>query len=69
MKWLYFAVKISDLLKVNRFFLVILQVKFLEFIVFVYLVLNLMLYFSTYIHLVVYTYKTRQNNFVVVLKI
>ena len=41
-------------------FIVIRQVKFLKYIVFVNLVLNVMLYFSTSIHLVVYIYKTRQ---------
>ena len=44
-------------------FFVIGQVKFLKFIVFVYLVLNLMLHYSTYIYPVVFTYKTCQNIF------
>ena len=39
------------------------QVKFLKFIVFTYLVLNLMLHYSTYIYPVVFTYKTCQNIF------
>ena len=44
-------------------FFVIGQVKFLKFIVFVYLVLNLMLHYSTYIYPVVFTYETCQNIF------
>ena len=63
MKWLYFGVKISYLLKIKRIFCN-LTGKFLKYIVFVYLVINLRAYFSTYIHLVVYTYKTNQNIFV-----
>ena len=43
--------------KIIHFF-VTRQVKFLKFIVFSYLVLNLMLYYSNYIYPVVFTYKT-----------
>ena len=57
MKCLYFWVEISIFIKNNLFF-VIGQVNFLKFIVFVYLVLNLMLYYSTYIYPVEFTYKT-----------
>ena len=39
------------------------QVKFLKFIVFIYIVLNLMLRYSTYIYPVVFAYKTCQNIF------
>ena len=39
------------------------QVKFLKSIVFIYLVLNLMLHYSTYIYPVVFTNKTCQNIF------
>ena len=62
MKCLYFLVKISIFIK-NYPIFVIGQVKFLEFIVFIYLVLNLMLHYSTYISPVVFTYKTCQNIF------
>ena len=48
--------------KIIHFF-VIRQVKFLKFIAFIYLVLNLMLHYSTYIYPVVFTYKTCQNIF------
>ena len=41
----------------------LLQVKILKFIVIIYLVLNLMQHYSTYIYPVVYTYKSRQNYF------
>ena len=37
------------------------QIKFLKFIVFIYLVLNLMLHYSTYAYSVVFTYKTFQT--------
>ena len=60
MKCLYFWVKISIFIKNNPFF-VIGQVKFLKFIVFSYLVLNLMLHYSTYIYPVAVTYKTCQK--------
>ena len=40
--------------KIIQFF-VIGQVKFLKFIVIIYLVLNLMLHYSTYIYLVAFT--------------
>ena len=63
MKCLYFWVKNSIFIKNNPFFFVIWQVKFLKFIVFIYLVLNLMLPYSTYIYPVVFTYKTCQNIF------
>ena len=46
--------------KNDHFFFVIRQVKFLKFIVFIYLVLNLMLHYSFYIYPVVFTYKTCQ---------
>ena len=49
--------------KKKSVFFVIGQVKFLKFIVFVYLVLNLMLHYSTYIYPVVFTYETCQNIF------
>ena len=62
MKCLLFWVKISIFIKKIHFF-VMGQVKFLKFIVFVYLVLNLMLHYSTYIYPVVFTYKTCQNIF------
>ena len=62
MKCLYFLVKISIFIKIIQFF-VIGQVKFLKFIVFVYLVLNLMLHYSTYIYPVVFTNKTCQSVF------
>ena len=62
MKCLYFWVKISIFIKNNPFF-VIGQVKFLIFIVFIYLALDLMLHYSTYIYPVVFTYKTCQNIF------
>ena len=55
--------KISIFRRNNPFF-VIGQVKFLKFIVFIYLVLNLMLHYSTYIYPVVFTYKTCQNIFI-----
>ena len=41
----------------NQFFFCNLTVKVLKFIVIIYLVLNLMLHYSTYLHLVMYTYK------------
>ena len=44
MKCLYFWVKISIFIRNNPFF-VMRQVKFLKFIVFIYLVLNLMLHY------------------------
>ena len=44
-------------------FFVIGQIKFLNFIVFIYPVLNLMLPYSTYIYPVMFTYKTCQNIF------
>ena len=44
-------------------FFVIGQIKFLEFIVFTYLDLKLMLHNSSYIYPVVFTYKTCQNIF------
>ena len=56
MKCLYFLVKISIFIKNNPIF-VIGQAKFLKFIVFIYLVLNLMLRYSTYIYPVVFAYK------------
>ena len=62
MKCLYFWVKISIFIKIMQIF-VNGQVKFLKFIVFIYLVLNLMLCYSTYKYLVVFTYKTCQNIF------
>ena len=49
--------------KIFQFF-VIWQIKFLKFIVFIYLVLDLMLPYSAYIYPVVLTYKTCQNIFV-----
>ena len=58
MKCLYLWVKISIFIKKIIQFFAIGQVKFLKFIVFIYLVLNLMLHYSTYIYLVVLTYKT-----------
>ena len=69
--WLYFEVKVRNEMSLflgeNQHFykkiiqiFVIRQVKFLKFIVFIYLVLNLMLCYSTYIYLVVFTYKTCQ---------
>ena len=60
MKCLYFWVKISIFIKNSPIFFVIGQVKFLKFIIFIYLVLNLMLHYSTYIYPVVFTYKTCQ---------
>ena len=39
------------------------QVKFLKILVFIYIVLNLMLQYSTYIYLAVFTYKICQNIF------
>ena len=71
--WLLYEVKIRNKMslfsdenqnfykKNIRFYFVIRQVKFLKFIVFIYLVLNLMLHYSTYIYPVVFTYKTCQN--------
>ena len=61
-KWnvFIFGWKTIFLQKIIQFF-VIWQVKFLKFIVFIYLVLNLMLPYSTYIYRVVFTYKTCQN--------
>ena len=49
--------------KIIHFF-VIGQVKFLKFIVFICLVLNLMLPYSTHIYPVVFTFKTCQNIFI-----
>ena len=60
MKCLYFWVKISIFIKKNNTIFVIGQVKFLKFIVFIYIALNLMLHYSTYIYPVVFTYKTCQ---------
>ena len=57
MKCLYFWVNQYLYKKIIQFF-VIGQVKFLKCLVFIYLVLNLMLHYSTYIYLVVFTYKT-----------
>ena len=54
MKCHYFWVKIRIFIKDNPFF-VIGQVKFLKFIVFIYLVLDLMLHYSTYIYPVMFT--------------
>ena len=67
MKCIYFWVKISFLIKKIQFF-VIGQVKFLKGIVFIYLVLNLILHYSTYIYPVVFTYKICQNIFFFCLK-
>ena len=50
MKCLYFLLKISIFIKNNPFF-VVRQVKFLKFIVSIYLVINLMLHCSTYIYI------------------
>ena len=36
------------------------QIKFLKFILIIYLVLNLMLHYSTYIYTIMFTYKTCQ---------
>ena len=58
MKCLYFWVKKKYFYKKIINFFVIRQEKFLKFIVFIYLVLNLMLHYSTYIYPVVFTYKT-----------
>ena len=63
MKCLDFLVKISIFIKKLSHFFLIGQVKFLKFIVFSYLVLYLMLHYSTYIYPVVFTYKTCQNMF------
>ena len=60
MKCLYFWVKISIFIKNNPIFCN-LTGKVLIFLVFIYLVLNLMLHYSTYIYPVVFTYKTCQN--------
>ena len=57
MKCLYIWVKISIFIKKIQYS-VIGQVKFLKVIVFIYLVLNLMLRYSTYIYPVAFTYKT-----------
>ena len=70
--WLYYEVKVRNEMSLflgeNQYFykkliqiFVIGQVKFLQFIVFIYLVLNLMLRYSTYIYPVVFIYKTCQN--------
>ena len=64
MKCIYFWVKISVFIKKIIQIFVIGQVKFLKFIVFIYLVLNLMLRYSTYVYLVAFTYKTSQNIFI-----
>ena len=63
-KWnvFIFGWKTLFLSKIIQFF-VIWQVKFLKFIVFISLVLNLMLPYSTYIYPAVFTYKTCQNIF------
>ena len=72
--WLYYEVKVRNEMSIflgeNQYFykkiikiFLIGQVKFLKFIVFIYLVLNLMLRYSTYIYPVVLTYKTCQNIF------
>ena len=52
----YFYKKIIEIFVIG-------QVKFLRFIVFIYLVLNLMLHYSTYMYPAVVTYKTCQNIF------
>ena len=62
MKCLYFWVKISIFIKNNPFFCNQTG-KVFKFIVFIYLVLKLMLHYSTYIFPVVFTYKTCQNIF------
>ena len=59
MKCFYFWVKISIFIKNNPIFSNG-QIKFIKFIVFVYLVLNLMPHYSTYTYSVVFTYKTCQ---------
>ena len=72
--WLSYEVEVRNEMSLflgeNQYFykkiihiFVIGQVKFLKFIVFSYLVLKLMLHYSTYIYPVVFTYKTCQNNF------
>ena len=72
--WLYYEVKVRNEMSLflgeNQYFykkiiqmFAIGQVKFLKFIVFIYLVLNLMLRYSTYIYPVVFTYKTCQSIF------
>ena len=63
MKCLYFWVKISIFIKKIIQTFVIRQVKFLKFTVFIYLLLHLMLHYSTYVYHVVFTYKTCQNIF------
>ena len=63
MKCRYFWVKISVYIKINPFFCN-LTAKVLKFIVIKYLVLNLMLHYSTNIYLVVFTNKFRQNIFI-----
>ena len=62
-KCLYFCVKISIFIKKIIKIFEIRQVKFLKSLAFIYIVLNLMLQYSTYIYLVVFTYKTCQNIF------
>ena len=59
---LYFWVKISIFIKNNPNFCNRTG-KVFKFIVFIYLVLNLMLRYSTYIYPVILTYKTCQNIF------
>ena len=72
--WLYYEVKVRNAMSLflgenqcffikNNPIFVIWQVKFLKFIVFIYLVLNLMVHFSTNTYPVVFTYKTCQNIF------
>ena len=62
MKCLYFWVKISIFIKNNPIFCNQTGKVFI-FLVFIYLVLNLMLHYSTYIYPVVFTYKTCKNIF------
>ena len=50
----YFYKKITQIFVIG-------QIKFLKFRVFIHLNLNLMLYYSTYIYPVVFTYKTCPN--------
>ena len=68
MKYLYFWA-ISVLKKNQSIFFCNLTAKVLKLIMIIDLVLNLMLYYSTYIHLVVFTFKTCQNIFDFCLKI
>ena len=62
MKCLYFWVKNSIFIKNNPIFCY-LTGKVFKIYSFIYLVLNLMLLYSTYIYPVVFTYKTCQNIF------